>query len=154
MIGDEISCLKNVGFTQLKDANSKCQSLNANQILPRSRQESDDLVPALLSLGLASEDGNILVSIGVYMSNEGWRNSTGQLISYFNWLPDEPENVGGNQDYAGFQINGVNGTAGWASYSGAAELNVICTKKAGQGENNRLIKNLTSCNLVRRLSSK
>ena len=151
MIGDEISCLKNVGSTQLKDANSKCQSLNANQILPRSRQESDDLVPALLSLGLASEDGNMLVSIGIYMTNEEWRNSAGQLISYFNWLPDEPDNIGVNQDHAGFQIFGVNGTAGWASFSGAAELNVVCTKKAGQGESITLIMNL---NRVLRLSSK
>ena len=137
MIGDEISCLKNVGFTQLKDANSKCQSLNANQILPRSRQESDDLVPALLSLGLASEDGNMLVSIGIYMTNEGWRNSTGQIISYFNWLPDEPDNIGGNPKHAGFHIYGVNGTAGWAGYTDADELNVVCTKRTAKGENNK-----------------
>ena len=141
MIGDEISCLKNVGFTQLKDANSKCQSLNANQILPRSRQESDDLVQALPSLGLASEDGNMLVSIGIYMTNEGWRNSTGQIISYFNWLPDEPDNIDGNQNYAGFQINGVNGTARWADYSSTNQLNVVCTKTASQGKKS-LNKNL------------
>ena len=131
MIGDETSCLKNVGLIQLNDATSHCQSVNANQILPRSRQESDDLVSALLSLDLAQEYG---VSIGIYRTTEGWRDSAGQLISYFNWLLDEPGNLDENRNYAGFRVDGVNESAGWADYSNNDELNVVCAKKAGHGK--------------------
>ena len=130
MIGDEISCLKNVGPIQLNDATTHCQSLNADQVLPRSRQETDDLVSALLSLDL----GNIPISIGIYKTNKGdWYDSAGQLISYFNWLPNEPDNFGGNQTYAGFRID-INGSSRWADYSSTDELNVVCTKKAGHGK--------------------
>ena len=138
MIGDEISCLKHVGQMQLNEATSYCQSLNAKQILPRSRQESDDLVSALLSLDLAFEDGKTRnVSIGIYRSKEGkWYDSEGQLISYFNWLPDEPDNIDGNQNFAGLQISGVNESARWADYSSTNQLNVVCTKIASRGKKN------------------
>ena len=139
MIGDEISCLKNFGHTQLNDAMSHCQSLNSSQILPKSKQESDDLVSALLSLNLDSEKGNILVSIDIYKTREGlWYDSEGQFISYFNWLPDEPDDLGGNKNYAGFRIGGVNETAKWVGFSSTDTLNVICTKRAGQGKSNKL----------------
>ena len=139
MIGDEINCLKNVGRVKLRHATSHCQSLNAGQILPRSKQEADDLVSALLSLDLVpSESGEILVSIGMYKKNEGkWYDSAGQLISYFNWLPDEPDDIDGTQNYAGFSIIGVNETGRWADYSGFETLNVVCTMRAGQGKNNK-----------------
>ena len=138
MIGDEINCIKNIGRVQLNDAISHCKSLNANQILPRSKQEADDLVSALLSLDLApSENGEILVTIGMVKTKEGlWYDSAGQLISYFNWLPNEPDDINGTQNYAGFSINGVNETARWADYSGTDVLNVVCTNKAAQGKNN------------------
>ena len=140
MIGQEIRCLKNVGFFELNKANSKCQSLNANQILPRNRQETDDFVSALLSLGLDSIDGNTLVSIGIHntTTDGGWRDFTGQLITYFNWLPNEPDNLGGNQSYAGFQISGLNGI-GWADYSGMNKLNVICTRARGHSQGKEYI---------------
>ena len=147
-IGDKISCLKNVGLVHLNDAASHCQSLNADQILPRSRQESDDLVLALRSLDLASEDGKTLVSIGIYKSKEGeWYDSADQLISYFDWLPGEPDNrwnstkkeFGGNQNYAGFLVDGVNDTSKWADYNRTDELNVVCAKTVGHGKNNSLL---------------
>ena len=135
MIGDEISCLKNFGLIQLSSATSQCQSFNASQILPRSRKESSDLIPALLSLDLTSENGNVLVSIGIYKTKEGkWYDSTGQLTSYFNWLSDEPNDLSGKQSYAGLQINKVNESFGWAKHSGTNELNVVCTKRAGHGK--------------------
>ena len=136
MIGEEISCLQNAGAVQLNDATSFCHSLNATQILPRSRQESDDLVSALLSLNLELESGDTLVSIGIHKTKKGeWHDSAGQPISYFNWLQDEPDGKpdGENRDYAGLQIDGGNQTAGWADYSGSDELNVVCTKRVGQG---------------------
>ena len=140
MIGDEIHCLRNVGPVQLRKANSYCQSLNANQILPTSRQESDDLVSALLSLKLSSEDGKKLVSIGIYKTKKGeWYDFTGQLISYFNWLPGEPDDIRGNLNYAKLRTDEVNGTAGWADYSGSDKSNIICTKIAGHGKNNSLL---------------
>ena len=139
MIGNEICCLKNVGLIKLITATTHCQSLNSSQILPRSRQESDDLVSALLSLDLASENGKTLVSIGTYRTKEGWRDSAGQLISYFNWLPNEPENLGKKQIYAGFRIDGGNETAKWKGYSRTDKLNVVCTKTAGYGKNNSLL---------------
>ena len=121
---------------KLNDTMSHCQSLNSSQILPKSKQESDDLISALLSQDLDSENGNILVSIDIYKTKEGkWYDSTGQLLSYFNWLPDEPDDQDGLRDYAGFLIDGVNGTTGWADYSGSDELNVVCTKTAGHGKN-------------------
>ena len=139
MIGDEINCLKNVGRVKLSDATSHCQSLNASQILPRSKQENDDLVSALLSLDLVpSENDEILVSIGMYKKNEGkWYDSADQLIFYFNWLPDEPDDIGSTQNYAGYSIIRVNETAGWVDYSGSNVLNVVCTNTAGQGKNKR-----------------
>ena len=74
MIGNEVNCLKKVGRFQLKEANTQCQSFNANQILPRSRQESDNLFSALLSLDLDSENGNTIVSIGIHKTKEEqWR---------------------------------------------------------------------------------
>ena len=105
MIGDEISCLKNVGLIQLSNATSHCQSLNASQILPRNRQESDDLVSALLSLNLDSENADILISLDIYKTKEGeWHDSAGQPISYYNWLPDQLDSINENLNYAGFWI--------------------------------------------------
>ena len=97
------------------------------------------MVSALLSLDLApSESGEVLVSIGMYETNKGeWYDSSGQLVSYFNWLPDEPDGIGRTQNYAGFSINGVNETARWADYSASDVLNTVCTNRAVQGKNNR-----------------
>ena len=108
MVGDEINCLKNFGPIQLKDATNHCKSFNANQVLPRSRQESDDLTSALLSLNLDSKNADILVSIGIHKTNEGeWHNFAGQPIPYFNWLPDQLDSINENLNYAGFQIKKV-----------------------------------------------
>ena len=82
MVGNEISCLKNVGFIQLSNATSHCQSLNASQILPRNRQESDDLVSALLSMNLFSDSGKTLVSIGIHKIKGIWYDIVDQPISY------------------------------------------------------------------------
>ena len=92
----------------------------------------------MLSLDLASESENKLVSIGIQNTTKegGWRDFTGQLLSYFNWLPNEPDNLGGDQSYAGFRINGLNGIVGWADYSGVIKLNVVCTKR-GQSQGKR-----------------
>ena len=135
MIGNEINCLKNVGPVQLSKATSSCQSLDANQILPRSKQESDDLVSALLSLDLSSENGKILVSIDMHRTKEGWFDSAGQLINFFYWLPNEPAD---NLNYAGFRVDAVNETARWDDYNGNEELNLVCIKTAGHGKNNSI----------------
>ena len=135
MIGDEISCLKNIGLIQLSNATSHCQSLNASQILPRSRQETDDLVSALLSLNLDSENADMLISIDIYKTKEGeWHDSAGQPISYFNWFPDQLDYRFENLNYAGFRINGINESVGWAKFNGTNELTVVCTKRAGHGK--------------------
>ena len=135
MVGNEISCLKNVGLIQLSNATSHCQSLNASQILPRNGQETDDLVSALLSLNLDSENADMLISIDIYKTKEGeWHDSAGQPISYFNWLPGQLDNLSANLIYAGFWINGINESVGWAKFSGTNELNVVCTKRAGHGK--------------------
>ena len=135
MIGDNINCLKNFGSVQLSQATSYCQSLNASQILPRSKEESDDLVSTLLSLNLDSEKADILISIDIYKTNEGeWRDSAGQPISYFNWLPDQLDSIYENLKYAGFRINATNESVGWAKFNGTNELNVVCTKRVGQGK--------------------
>ena len=135
MIGNEISCLKNVGLIQLSNATSHCQSLNASQILPRNRQESDDLVSALLSMNLSSDSGKTFVSIGIHKTKGIWNDIEGQPISYSNWLPGEPDWPSENLNYAGFRIDEGNETARWADYSGSDKLNVVCTKIAGQGKN-------------------
>ena len=135
MIGDEINCLKNVGLIQLKEATSYCKLFNANQILPRSRQESNDLIAALSSLDLDSQNNETLVSIDIYKTKEGeWHDSAGQPISYFNWLPDQLDYLSENLNYAGFRINGINESVGWAKLSGTNELNVVCTQRAGHGK--------------------
>ena len=134
MVGDEISCLKNVGLIQLSNATSHCQSLNASQILPRNRQESDDLVSALLSMNLSSDSGKTFVSIGIHKTKEIWNDIVGQPISYFNWLPDQIDYLTENLNYAGLRINGINKSGGWAKFSGTNELNVVCTKKTGHGK--------------------
>ena len=135
MVGNEISCLKNIGLIQLSNATSHCQSLHASQILPRNRQESDDLVSALLSLNLDSENADILISLDIYKTKEGeWHDSAGQLISYYNWLPDQIDYLTENLNYAGLRINGINKSVGWAKFSGTSELNVVCTKKAVDGK--------------------
>ena len=123
----------------MKEASSYCQLLNARQILPRSRQESNDLVSALLSMNLSSAGGKMLVSIGIHNSTEGWHDSAGKLVSYFNWLPDEPDDLSGKQNYAGLLIDSTNDSAGWADFSSTDELTVICTKTAGQGKKNSLL---------------
>ena len=135
MVGNEISCLKNVGLIQLSNATSHCQSLNASQILPRNRQESDDLVSALLSMNLSSDSGKTFVSIGIHKTKGIWNDIVGQRISYFNWLPGEPGFISENLNYAGFRIDEGNESARWADYSGSDKLNVVCTKIAGQGKN-------------------
>ena len=120
---------------QLDNATTHCKSLNANQILPRSREESNDLISALLSLNLYSENSEILVSIGIYKTTEGeWRDFAGQFISYFNWLPDQVDYLSESLNYAGFRINTIKNSVGWAKYSGTNELNVVCTKIAGHGK--------------------
>ena len=159
MIGDEINCLKNVGFVQLSEATSYCQSLNASQILPRNKKESDDLVSALLSLDLSSKDGETLVSIGIYKKNVvQWFDSEGQLLIFANWLPNKPDNPKKNwlltgshsheslntiqKNYAGFRLDGAaNETGRWADYVGTDELNVVCTKTASHGKNISLLNN-------------
>ena len=97
----------------------------------------------MLSLDLASESENKLVSIGIQNTTKegGWYDSEGQLVSYFDWLPNEPDNLGGKQNHAGMRIDRASGTAGWADYSGSEELNVVCTKRRSQGKNIRLDKN-------------
>ena len=135
MIGDDINCLKNFVPVQLSQATSYCQSLNASQILPRSKEESDDLVSTLLSLNLDSEIDDMLISIDIYKTKKGeWHDSAGQPISYYNWLPDQIHYLTENLNYAGFRINRINKSAGWAKFSGTNELNVVCTKKAGHGK--------------------
>ena len=145
MIGDEISCLRNFGPLQLNDAATHCESLNANQILPKSRQESDDLVSALLSLNLKSENTDILVSLDIHKTKKGeWHDSAGQPISYFNWLLPQGEYVTKGEyvdltsekysNYAGFRFNEIKENIGWAKFNGTNELNVVCTKRAGHGE--------------------
>ena len=120
---------------KLNDATTHCESLNANQVLPRSRQESDDLTSALLSLNLDLEKADILVSIDIHKTKEGeWHDSAGQPISYFNWLPDQLDDLSENLNYAGFRINGINESVGWAKFSDTNKLNVVCTKKAGHGK--------------------
>ena len=102
------------------------------------------MVSALLSLNLASEEGKTLVSIGIYKTDKGeWHNSTGQDITYFNWLEGEPDDLVGNYNYAGFPIGGVNGSAKWTDYRGSDMLNVICTKTVGQGKNNKFINQIS-----------
>ena len=135
MVGNEISCLKNVGLIQLSNATSHCQLLNASQILPRNRQESDDLVSALLSMNLSSDSGKTFVSIGIHKTKGIWNDIVGQPISYSNWLPGEPDFLSENLNYAGFRIDEGNESARWADYSGSDKLNVVCTKIAGQGKN-------------------
>ena len=135
MIGDEISCLKNVGLIQLSNATSHCQSLNASQILPRNGQETDDLVSALLSMNLSSDSGKTFVSIGIHKTKGIWNDTVGQRISYSNWLPGEPDWLSENLNYAGFRIDEGKWSARWADYSGSDKLNVVCTKIAGQGKN-------------------
>ena len=134
MVGNEISCLKNVGLIQLSNATSHCQSLNASQILPRNRQESDDLVSALLSMNLSSDSGKTFVSIGIHKTKEIWNDIVGQPISYFNWLPDQLDSIYENLKYAGFRINTTNESVRWAKFNGTNELNVVCTKRVGQGK--------------------
>ena len=134
MVGDEISCLKNVGLIQLSNATSHCQSLNASQILPRNRQESDDLVSALLSMNLSSDSGKTFVSIGIHKTKGIWNDIVGQPISYSNWLPDQLDSIYENLKYAGFRINATNESVGWAKLNGTNELNVVCTKRAGHGK--------------------
>ena len=134
MVGNEISCLKNVGLIQLSNATSHCQSLNASQILPRNRQESDDLVSALLSMNLSSDSGKTFVSIGTHKTKGIWNDIVGQPISYFNWLPDQLDSIYENLKYAGFRINATNESVGWAKFNGTNELNVVCTKRAGHGK--------------------
>ena len=134
MIGNEISCLKNVGLIQLSNATSHCQSLNASQILPRNRQESDDLVSALLSMNLSSDSGKTFVSIGIHKTKGIWNDIVGQPISYSNWLPDQLDSIYENLKYAGFRINATNESVGWAKFNGTNELNVVCTKRVGQGK--------------------
>ena len=120
---------------QLNDANAHCKSNNATQILPRSRQESDDLISALLLLNIDSENADILVSIDIYKTKEGeWHDSTGQPISYFNWLPDQPDYLSKNLNYAVFRINEVNENVGWAAHSSTKKLDVVCTKRTGHGK--------------------
>ena len=124
MIADEIRCLKNVGLIQLNNATSYCQSLNADQTLPSTKKESDDLVSALLSLDLSSENDKTLVSNWLLNELESaHRNYTGY----------ETETVKGN--YAGFRIDTVNRNAEWADYSGSDELSIVCTKRVGHGKN-------------------
>ena len=145
MIGEKIVCLKNVGPVQLKDADSKCGSLNSHQVLPRTKQESDDLVPALLSLGLASKDENTLVSIGIHRTKDGgWHDYTDQLITYFNWLPNEPDLIG-DRNHTGLWIDRASGAAGWADYSGTEELNVVCMKCQNKGKNITCYIRLKNC---------
>ena len=81
----------------------------------------------------------MLVSIGIHNSTEGWHDSAGKLVSYFNWLPDEPDDLSGKQNYAGLLIDSTNDSAGWADFSSTDELTVICTKTAGQGKKNSLL---------------
>ena len=94
------------------------------------------MVSALLSLNLGLEKDYLLVSIGMYKTKEGlWYDSVGQRVSYFNWLPDQPDDLIGNQNFAGFRIDGFNENVGWEDYNGTYKLNVVCTKTAGHGKN-------------------
>ena len=75
-----------------------------------------------------------MVSIDIYNSTEGWYDSAGQLVSYFNWLQNEPDDLSGKHNYAGLLIDEKNNSFGWADYGSTNELNVVCTKEAGNGK--------------------
>ena len=95
------------------------------------------MVSALLSLDLASENGKTLVPVGIYTTKRGgWYDSASQLISYFDWLPNEP-NIVANLTNAALQIDKASGTAGWIGYNADEELKLIhlvCIKGESQGK--------------------
>ena len=95
----------------------------------------------------------MLVSIGIHKTKEGWYDSTGQLISFFYWLPNEPDGLDENQKYAGFRIDGVNGTARWEDFNGNDELNVVCTKTTNNGKNNSPLNSPLIMNRVKSIGS-
>ena len=73
---------------------------------------------------------------------EQWYDYTGQLISWFYWLPNEPDinymkppGTYAPKNYAGFRVDGVNETGKWDDYIATDELNIVCTKTAGNGKN-------------------
>ena len=86
-------------------------------------------------MNLSSDSGKTFVSIGIHKTKGIWNDTVGQRISYFNWLPGEPDFLSENLNYAGFRIDEGNESARWADYSGSDKLNVVCTKIAGQGKN-------------------
>ena len=90
----------------------------------------------MLSLDLASENGKTLVSLGIYTTKRGgWYDSAGQLISYFDWLPNEPD-IASNLTHAALRIDKASGTAGWAGYNAAVlkTVHLVCTKGESQGK--------------------
>ena len=76
---------------------------------------------------------------------KAWYDHTGQPISWFYWLPNKPDINYGKapgtyalKNYAGFRIDGVNETGKWDNYLATDELNIVCTKTAGNGKNDGL----------------
>ena len=99
-------------------------SVNAKVPLPKNYQENDDLYQAIRQLGLKSAalDGTDLAKEGE------WRDSTGQLISFFNWQPGQPDNILKKEHYLHYHAWWGKK---WNDNPGSREENIVCQMKPG-----------------------
>ena len=97
-------CFKKAGLTRHSLAAAKCASLGGHLPLPLNKQQNDEMAAAFEEMGLAFVILNIN-KLNVNSDNQ-FLDIDGNLISYFNWNPGEP-NDEPNKYVKMFPGNGV-----------------------------------------------
>ena len=88
-------CYKLLGEFKMSEAASKCAEVNAKLPLPLNDNENSEIF-ALKDVLKASKfvlDGDDTLVEGE------WRDSNGELLAYFNWNKNQPNNSGKTQHY-------------------------------------------------------
>ena len=93
--------------------------------LPRNQQENDDLYE--LWATYVPIERRMYLALGMNdINNEGqWQDLADNPVTYFNWRPDQPDQWGGNEDYAIMLGNRFRGASMWADY-GRNVVDVLC----------------------------
>ena len=108
----------------MSEAASKCAEVNAKLPLPLNDNENRDIFALKDEFKMSKF---VLDGDDTLVEGE-WRDSDENLLVYFNWDTNQPNNYGKKQHYITIEKGGV-----WADDQGSKIRDVICEKTL-QGE--------------------
>ena len=111
-----------IGSGQLQNAESRCADLGASVPLPRNANENGEY-DAAFSEFVGSYS---YVALGVSdVATEGvWLDNDGNAVEFTNWRSGQPDNWGGNEDYAAMWTR----DGSWWDESATYTAKIICEK--------------------------